>query len=117
MQFNSFLLIKNDNFFFKLYNIYKKYIYKILLNEKGSVFIYINISKLYLFSKFIKNSLLFNFTILHDIVVVDCFWRFYRFELYYNYLSVMYIYRLFFVIRMFITNKFPYGFGICSLID
>lgn len=117
---NNIIKIKNiininEMFIQILFNILKKYIFKIIKNENGSQFIYINDDFLVFINVYLKKNLFSSFDILSNMTAVDCIQKKYRFEVYYLYLNITSSYRLFLVIQKQVTLYNPYSFGINSL--
>lgn len=111
MQVTLFLLV----WFIK---IFKRYINKVFINESGTIFIYF-VSNLNLFflSYYISKSFIYKFNLFNDLVGLDCIWKKNRFELYYQFLSLFYSFRFFYIYNEKITLKLPYTSGFYSLIN
>jgi NADH:ubiquinone oxidoreductase subunit C len=101
--------------YMSLLNCFKLYVLKMIIVEKGDVFLYIQSNQLNFVSSVLKKSLLFNFNSLVDIVCVDWLWYSSRFSLFYNFLSVFYNCRIFLVVAVNVSEELPYGCGIVSL--
>lgn len=106
---------KNDTFNQILLNFFKKYIFKIIKNDNGSWFFYINENQLYFLSSYLKKNLILSFDILSNISVVDCIQKVNRFEIFYLFLNIKLSYRLFLVIQQRINLYNPYSYGILSI--
>lgn len=106
---------KNDTFNQILLNFFKKYIFKIIKNDNGSWFFYINENQLYFLSSYLKKNLILSFDILSNISAVDCIQKVNRFEIFYLFLNIKLSYRLFLVIQQRINLYNPYSYGILSI--
>jgi NADH-quinone oxidoreductase subunit C len=102
-------------YYFTLYKLLYKYIYKIIVYPNSQYFINIEVNELYNVMYFLKNSLLFKIQALVDICAIDWIYRIHRFTLYYNIYSYIYNIRLFIVIDIPVFFSFIYGLGIESL--
>lgn len=93
--------------------IFKKYINKVLLID-NEIYVYVAAEEIVKLSSMINCSILFSIETLQDLVAVDNISSITRFELYYNFFSYRYNYRLFFVVNL-ISSKLEHLFRVPSI--
>ena len=114
VRLKKLIIFLKQNFYFYFYLLLPYYYYFLKgSNLNNNIYLYINSNNLYFLSFFFKNFQFFQINNITDLVVIDNYNKKKRFKLVYNFLSLIFSFRIFLV--YFLKDVKPVSNSLISL--